>query len=147
MNDERIHIEVNNSEGSAANMKFGVVVVREFEEFVDTHLIAVMSELTGMGCTPQNIVVRTVPKLHDVIIATQFFAEYTDVDGVIILAPENRVMGMLSLMNGIVQVQLHWNMVVTIGGRETAANIVEMVAMQCDMEMNAPDNIGDMHIS
>lgn len=128
-------------------MKFGVVVVREFEEFVDTHLIAVMNELTGMGCAPQNLLVRTVPKLHDVIIATQFFAEYTDVDGVIILAPENRVMGMLSLMNGIVQIQLHWNMVVTIGGSETAANIVEMVAMQCDMEMNAPDNIGDMRIS
>lgn len=142
-----MNIEVATVEGSATNMKFGVIVVREFEEFVDTHLIATISELTDQGCTPQNIVVRTVPKLHDVVIATQFFAEYTDVDGVIILAPENRVMGMLSLMNGIVQIQLQWNMVVTIGGRETAANIVEMIAMQNDMELNAPENLAAPHIS
>lgn len=142
-----MNIEVTTSDGSAANMKFGVVVVREFEEFVETHLLAAVSELTDLGCAPQNVVVRTVPKLHDVVIATQFFAEYTDVDGVIILAPENRVMGMLSLMNGIVQIQLHWNMVVTIGGRETAANIVEMIAMQNDMELNAPENIAAPHIS
>ncbi len=142
-----MNIEVATSEGSATNMKFGVVVVREFEEFVDTHLIAAISELSDLGCAPSNIVVRTVPKLHDVVIATQFFAEYTDVDGVIILAPENRVMGMLSLMNGIVQIQLQWNMVVTIGGRETAANIVEMIAMQNEMELNAPENLAAPHIS
>jgi hypothetical protein len=56
-------------------------------------------------------------------------------------------MGMLSLMNGIVQIQLQWNMVVTIGGRETAANIVEMIAMQNDMELNAPENLAAPHIS
>lgn len=142
-----MNIEVATVEGSATNMKFGVIVVREFEEFVDTHLIAAISELTDQGCTPQNIVVRTVPKLHDVVIATQFFAEYTDVDGVIILAPENRVMGMLSLMNGVVQIQIQWNMVVAIGGRETASNIVEMIAMQNDMELNAPENVAAPRIS
>jgi 6,7-dimethyl-8-ribityllumazine synthase len=121
-------------------MKFGVIVVREFEEFVDTHLIATISELTDQGCTPQNIVVRTVPKLHDVVIATQFFAEYTDVDGVIILAPQNRIMGTLSVMNGIVQIQIHWNMVVEIGGVECASNIVDMIVLQNEMEMEAPEN-------
>jgi hypothetical protein len=79
--------------------------------------------------------------LHDVAITTHCFTQYTDVDGVVILAPENRVMGTLSLMNGIMQIQINWNMVVSIGGAERADDIVEMIAMQTEMEMEAPDTI------
>jgi hypothetical protein len=68
---------------------------------------------------------------------TEFFAEYTDVDGVIILAPSNRIQGNLALMNGIVTIQVQWNMVVEIGGAECAENIVEMITLQNDMEENA----------
>lgn len=126
-------------EGAAANMKFGVVVVREFEEHADIHATMAINNLAALGCAPQNIVVRSVPRLNDVVIATQFFAEYTDVDGVIIIAPENRLMGTLSLMNGIVQIQIQWNMVVEIGGAECAEHIVEMITMQNEMEMDAPE--------
>lgn len=147
MSDERVHIEVTDIENSASNMKFGVIVVREFEEYIENNLVAVVGELSDRGCAPQNIEVRTVPKLHDVVIATQFFAQYTDVDGVIIVAPENRVMGILSLMNGIIQIELQWNMVVVIGGVEAATEIVEMVAMQNDMELNAPEELGQRSIS
>ncbi|MBR2429280.1 MAG: hypothetical protein IKB15_04805 [Alistipes sp.] len=126
---------------SAANMKFGVIIVRGFEEFIDANLMPLVERFVTMGCQSQNIVVRTVPTMHDVVIATQFFAEYTDVDGVVVLAPENRVMGTLSLMNGIVQIQIQWNMVVAIGGAERADDIVEMIAMQNEMEMAAPDNV------
>ena len=128
-------------------MKFGVVVVREFEEYNAENLMPLVDSLQMLGCTDDNIVVKFVPTAHDVVIATQFMAEYTDVDGVIILAPENRVMGMLSLMNGVVQIQIQWNMVVAIGGRETASNIVEMIAMQNDMELNAPENVAAPRIS
>lgn len=126
-------------EGAAANMKFGVVVVREFEEHADIHATMAINNLAALGCAPQNIVVRSVPRLNDVVIATQFFAEYTDVDGVIIIAPENRLMGTLSLMNGIVQIEIQWNMVVEIGGAECAEHIVEMITMQNEMELDAPE--------
>lgn len=126
---------------SAANMKFGVIIVRGFEEFIDNNLMPLIDRLVVLGCQPENVLVRTVPTLHDVAITTQFFAQYTDVDGVVILAPENRVMGTLSLMNGIMQIQINWNMVVSIGGAERADDIVEMIAMQTEMEMEAPDNI------
>ena len=86
---------------------------------------------------PQNIVIRRIPTLHDIIIMLQFFAQYTDVDGVVVLAPENRVMGMLSLMNGIVHVQTHWNMVVSIGGAERAEDVVTMITIQNEMEAEA----------
>lgn len=126
---------------SATNMKFGVIVVRGYEEFIDDNLMPLIERLAALGCQMENIVVRTVPTLHDVVITTQFFAQYTDVDGVVILAPENRVMGTLSLMNGIMQIQINWNMVVAIGGAERADDIVEMIALQTEMEMEAPDTL------
>ena len=124
----------------ASNMKFGVVVVREFEEYNAQNLMPLVDSLQMLGCTDDNIVVKFVPTAHDVVIATQFMAEYTDVDGVIILAPSNRVNSHLALMNGIVQLQIQWSMVVEIGGAECAAHIVEMIELQNEMESNADIN-------
>ena len=121
-------------------MKFGVVVVHEFEEFNEQNLMPLVDSLQMLGCEAENIVVKVVPTAHDVVIATQFMAEYTDVDGVIILAPQNRIMGTLSVMNGIVQLQIQWNMVVEIGGVECAEHIVNMIVLQNEMEMEAPEN-------
>ena len=135
-----MHGEVIN-DNVATNFKFGVIVVAEFEEHANIHFSPFADALMALGCAQHNIVVRRVPTLQDVVIATQFFAQYTDVDGVVILAPQNRVMGMLSLMNGIVQIQIQWNMVVEIGGAECAENVVEMVAMQSEMEMEAPEMV------
>ena len=124
----------------AVNMKFGVVVVHEFEEYNEQNLMPLVDTLQMLGCEAENIVVKVVPTAHDVVIATQFMAEYTDVDGVIILAPQNRIMGTLSVMNGIVQLQIQWNMVVEIGGVECAEHIVNMIVLQNEMEMEAPEN-------
>lgn len=122
------------SDHSAANMRFGVIVVRDFEEYTEQHLMPLVDNLLAMGCHQQNIVVRRIPSIFDVVLATQFFAEYTDVDGVVILAPENKIMGTLSVMNGIVQLQMQWNMVITVGGANRAEDVVEMVTMQNEME-------------
>ena len=118
-------------------MKFGVVVVREVEEYNAQNLMPLVDTLQRLGCADENIVIKFVPTAHDVVIATQFMAEYTDVDGVIILAPQNRILGTLSIMNGIVQLQIHWNMVVEIGGVECAENIVDMIVLQNEMEEEA----------
>ena len=122
---------------SAANMRIGVIIVRDFDDFADAQLSGLVDSLSSMGCQPQNIVIRRIPTLHDIIIMLQFFAQFTDVDGVVVLAPENRVMGMLSLMNGIVHVQTHWNMVVSIGGAERAVDVVTMITIQNEMEAEA----------
>jgi hypothetical protein len=116
-------------------MRFGVVVVREFAEFNDANLPALVDKLTQLGCLPMNIVIKVVPTMHDLLIATSLFAEFTDVDGVILVAPNNRVMGSLSLMNGIVGLQVQWGMVVEIGGAECAKNIVSMISLQNEMEL------------
>ncbi len=124
----------------ARNMKFGVVVTSEFAEYIEANLPLITEELEQLGCLPQNIVIKCVPTLHDVLMGTQFFAEFTDVDGVIIVAPNNRVTGHLALMNGIVALQVQWNMVVEIGGAECARNIVDMITLQNEMEINAVDH-------
>lgn len=124
---------------SAANMRIGVIIVRDFDDYADAQLSGLVDSLSSMGCQPQNIVIRRIPTLHDIIIMLQFFAQYTDVDGVVVLAPENRVMGMLSLMNGIVHVQTHWNMVVSIGGAERAEDVVTMITIQNEMEAEAAE--------
>ena len=121
-------------------MKFGILVASEFAEYVDANLPVVVDELSRLGCLDENIVIKNVPTMHDLLMGTQFFAEYTDVDGVIILAPSNRVNSHLALMNGIVQLQIQWSMVVEIGGAECAAHIVEMLELQNEMESNADIN-------
>ena len=121
----------------ARNMKFGVLVVREFLEYTDANLPALVDALTRRGCLSHNIVLKEMPTMHDLLMGTEFFAEYTDVDGVIILAPNNRVMSNLALMNGIVTIQVQWNMVVEIGGAECAEHIVDMISLQNEMESNA----------
>jgi 6,7-dimethyl-8-ribityllumazine synthase len=118
-------------------MKFGILVSSEFAEYVDANLPVLVDELSRLGCRDENIVIKNVPTMHDLLIGTQLFAEFTDVDGVIILAPSNRVNGHLALMNGIVQLQTQWGMVVENGGAECAANIVEMIELQNEMESNA----------
>lgn len=124
-------------EFSASAMKFGVVVVREFGDFAELHLMPLLERFAELGCAPQNIVVRSVPSIFDVVVATQFLAQYTDVDGVVIVMPENRIISALPIMNGIVQSQLQWNMVITVGGSERADHVVEMVAMQSEMAAEA----------
>lgn len=122
-------------------MKFGVIAVDEFSEFVSENLATLSVVLQRLGCSIENIVIKHVPTLHDSVVATQFMAQYTDVDGVIIVAPKKQLIDTLPLMNGIVQIQLQWTMVVEIGGYECAENIVSMITMQNEMELGAPDNV------
>ena len=116
-------------------MKFGVIVVDEYSEFASENLSTLSSILQNLGCSSDKIVIKHVPTLHDSVIATQFMAQYTDVDGVIIVAPKAQLMETLPLMNGIVQIQVQWSMVVEIGGAECAKNIVAMISLQNELEL------------
>ena len=43
-----------------------------------------------MGCTDGDIVVKQIPSISDTVMGVQFFAEYTDVDGVVIVMPQEK---------------------------------------------------------
>ena len=72
---------------------------------------------------------------------TQFFAEYTDVDAVVILAQSNPSPEYGAMLNGVTKLQIAWNMPVCIGDCTAASEAVEMVKMQTEMEAAAPENI------
>lgn len=123
------------SSENSVDMKFGVIAVNECSDFLATNLEAVVEALRAQGCLEDNIVLKYVPTLHDSVVATQFMAQYTDVDGVIIVAPKQQLMETLPLMNGIIQIQVQWTMVVEIGGAECAKNIVSMISLQNELEL------------
>ena len=123
------------SRENSIDMKFGVIAVSECSDFLAANLEAVVGSLRALGCLEENIVLKYVPTLHDSVVATQFIAQYTDVDGVIIVAPKTQLMETLPLMNGIIQIQVQWSMVVEIGGAECAKNIVSMISLQNEMEL------------
>ena len=120
---------------NSVDMKFGVIAVSECSDFLATNLEAVIEALRAQGCLEENIVLKQVPTRHDSVVATQFMAQYTDVDGVIVVAPKAQLMETLPLMNGIIQIQVQWSMVVEIGGAECAKNIVSMISLQNEMEL------------
>ena len=120
-------------------MKIGVVVVRGCAEY----LTATVESLKALGCSEQNILVRHAPSVFNATMATQFFAEYTDVDAVVIMAhqgdssPEYNAM-----LDGVTKIQIAWNMPVAIGcDSAAAADAVEMVTMQNEMEAAAPEHL------
>ncbi|MBR5821730.1 MAG: hypothetical protein IKY51_02640 [Alistipes sp.] len=125
---------------NSIDMKFGVIAVSECSDFLATNLESVVEALRLQGCLEENIVLKYVPTLHDSVVATQFMAQYTDVDGVIVVAPKERLMETLPLMNGIIQIQVQWSMVVEIGGAECAKNIVAMISLQNEMELASGAN-------
>ena len=122
-------------------MKFGIVIVDEQSSFAHRNLPATVESLKALGCAEQNILVRHAPRIYNATMITQFFAEYTDVDAVVILTESNDTPEYRAMLDGVTKLQIAWNMPVTIGDCSAAAEAIEMVAMQSKMEAEAPENI------
>lgn len=121
--------------------KIGVIIVDSQASFAHKQLSPLTESLKLMGCSEQNILLRHSPTTYNVPLTVQFFAEYTDVDAVVVMAEQEQTSQYESMLYGVTKLQLSWNMPVTIGGVEAAANAVEMVQMQNEMEAAAPEHI------
>ncbi|MBR5283282.1 MAG: 6,7-dimethyl-8-ribityllumazine synthase [Alistipes sp.] len=124
-----------------AQYKVGVIIVDEQSEFAHRNMAAVTESLKALGCTEQNILFRHAPRVFNVTLTTQFLAEYTDVDAVVILAEDDHTPAYEAMLYGVTKLQIAWNMPVTIGDVTAAADAIEMVALQNKMEAEAPENI------
>lgn len=129
------------------NLKIGIVIVEDQYSFAQRHLSATTESLKALGCAEQNIQIRTAPDTFCVALTTQFFAEYTDVDAVIILAEVGSSKQDDAMLYGLTRLQLTWNMPVMIGDCTTAEQVVKMVRVQSEMEAAAPDYINPDHKS
>lgn len=122
-------------------LKIGIVIVDEQTEFAQRNLAATIETLKAIGCTEQNILLRHAPRLFGVALTTQFFAEYTDVDAVVVLAENDNSPEYAALLYGVTKLQISWNMPVLIGDCIVASEVADMVAMQNEMEAAAPEHI------
>ena len=123
------------------NLKIGIVIVDEQMDFAHRNLSATVESLKALGCTEQNILMRHAPRLFNVVMTTQFFAEYTDVDAVVILAQSNPSPEYAAMLYGVTKLQIAWNMPVVIGDCRVASEVVDLVAMQNEMEAAAPEHL------
>lgn len=139
---------------SAEQMAFGVVVTDSCNEHIDLLFEEVMRSLREAGCLEHNIQIRTVYREMELPMATQFFAEYTDVDAVILLdcLTDDSYSPELTLPH-IYSIQMHWNMPCIWGcvsryrtgdeirreARELVRSAIRMVQMQLDMEAKSPN--------
>lgn len=122
-------------------LKIGIVIVDEQTAFAQRNLAATIETLKALGCTEQNILLRHAPRLFGVAMTTQFFAEYTDVDAVVILAENDNSPEYAAMLYGVTKLQISWNMPVLIGDCVVASEVADMVAMQNEMEAAAPEHI------
>ena len=70
---------------SAADMKIGIVVSEWNSEVTFALRNGAIRTLKNCGCSDENIIVRYVPGTFELPMGARFFAEHTDVDGVIVL--------------------------------------------------------------
>ena len=123
------------------SLKVGIIVVDSQAQFAHENLSPLSESLRLMGCTEQNILVRHSPSIYNVPLTVQFFAEYTDVDAVVILTESNNSPEYSAMLNGVNKLQIAWNMPVCVGDCTAASEAVEMVSVQNQMEAEAPEHI------
>lgn len=151
---------------SAVDMVVGVVVSDWNKEVTSRLLEGACSTLLRAGCKPQNIHVRHVPGAFELPLAAQFFAQNSDIDGVITLGCVVRGdtphfdYVCSGVTQGVMNVQLTWNLPVTFGlltvenqqqaldrcggihgnkGDEAAVTLIEMITMHRQMEVSETD--------
>ena len=122
---------------AASEIRVGVVIAGDsiIDDVVVNHLV----KLAGLA--PSNISIKHVPNDTQVVMGVLFFAENTDVDGVVAIANKAGPDWLLCMQKALYDLQIQWNMPIEIGGGYGAAaaeSIVRMVQLQYDMAGELP---------
>ena len=155
---------------SAEEMRFGIVVAEWNREVTEALLEGAVRTLRSAGCPDMNIQIKYVPGAFELPLGAQFFAEYTEVDAVIVLGcvvqGDTRHFDYIcqGVTQGVMQLQIHWNMPIAFGvltvdnlqqaidrcggrlgnkGDEAAAAAIQMVKLQIDLEEISPEHEPD----
>jgi len=152
-----------NSIPSAEKMKFGIVVAEWNYEVTGALAQGAIDTLKKHGTTDENISIKHVPGTFELPLGAQFFAEYTDVDAIILLGcviqGETRHFDFIcqGVTQGTTQLNMNYNLPFIFGvlttdnqqqaldraggklgnkGDEAAVTAIKMVKLQKDMEVN-----------
>lgn len=88
------------------------------------------------GCLESNIQVKFVPSDFDIPLGVLFFAEYTDVDGVIVIGGVYDV-----IAKSLLDLQIQWNMPIEYSSDslKVGSNVIRMVQIQSQMAAEVPE--------
>ena len=146
---------------SAEQMKFGIVVAEWNYQITGALTRGAVETLIKHGTKEENIIIKHVPGSFELTLGGQFFAEYTDVDAILLLGcviqGETRHFDFIcqGVTNGATKLNMNYNLPVIFGllttdneqqaldrsggrlgnkGDEAAVTAIKMVALQQEME-------------
>ena len=122
---------------SATEIRIGVVIASD--SISDEVVIGNLVKFAGLSSS--NISIKHVPNDSQVVMGVLFFAEYTDVDGVVAITTNAGHDWLLCIQKSLYDLQIQWNMPIEIGsgyGVAAAESVVRMVQMQYDMAGELP---------
>ena len=151
----------HNTVPDGKEMKFGIVVSEWNYEITGSLARGAVDTLKNHGVTDENIMVKHVPGSFELTLGGQFFAEYTDVDAIILLGcviqGETRHFDFIcqGVAKGATDLNIKYNLPVIFGllttqnqqqaidrsggklgnkGDEAAVTAIKMVALQTRFE-------------
>ncbi|MFI3323895.1 MAG: 6,7-dimethyl-8-ribityllumazine synthase [Rikenellaceae bacterium] len=106
---------------SAKDLSFGIVVAEWNPEVTGALAEGAVKTLREAGCPEENIIIKHVPGTFELPLGAQFFAEYTEVDAIIVLGcviqgdtPHFDYV-CSGVTQGVTELQLRWNIPVAFG--------------------------------
>ena len=122
---------------AASEIRLGVIISGDslVEELVINSLVK------SAGVTSSNIILKRVPNDSQIVMGVLFFAEYTDVDGVVAIPHSFSSEWLQCIQKSLYELQIQWNMPIEIGcnnGTSAAESVVRMVQMQFEMAGELP---------
>ena len=122
---------------AATEIRIGIVIAGDSiaDDVVINHLV----KLAGLSSS--NIVIKHVPNDSQAVMGVLFFAEYTEVDGVVVITNSTSTDWLLCIQKSLYDLQIQWNMPIEIGGGygvAAAESVVRMVQMQYEMAGELP---------
>lgn len=124
---------------SPSEIRLGIVVVRNRHRHILDVATDVYAPLLRRGCKEVNLQLKYVPTDFDITLGVLFFAEYTDVDGVIVVGDGYDA----TVAGSLLDLQIQWNMPVEYryDGSDVGegCNVVDMVQLQGEMVAEVPE--------
>lgn len=129
-------------EGRTGNLRIGIVATAGDEQRIGE----AVALLRTLGCNDEDMVVNKVPGEMELVLGARFFAEYTDVDGLLVLSnvnPNTTTALAATVIQGVNMISIDWNFPIILSSSypsmaEAAAALLQMIGLQILLEPTMP---------
>ena len=129
-------------EGRTGNLRIGIVATAGDEQRIGE----AVALLRTLSCDDEDMVVHKVPGEMELVLGARFFAEYTDVDGLLVLSnvnPNTTTALAATVIQGVNMISIDWNFPIILSSSypsmaEAAAALLQMIGLQILLEPTMP---------